>query len=431
MWSKNIYKYRKLLSILVILTFLSVQSPAKAVYGGSSALGSNLILTIASTKFARTPFCSASMLSERIVVTAAHCIVKDQGKYPELRFKLRDIYVTLPGINASKDDIESRVKVLKIIVKPGYINIWKPEIQDASTQRDDIAFLFLEKALVRNYSIKVASKEEVAKFVENEEVVEHYGYGLQKIDYSDGSPYKLNLKSIRGYPTTYDVNPLTQNNSTTTLRTNADGKALCPGDSGGPWYGEFDGEKKIIAVTVAAGGCRGEPPYYGYSLGTLIYPYLDLMEQEWLLFLKDEDKIKAELYAQSNRFEIARANGNLIISTGCHAADINSELQMFSNNNWEVVAESEGMTNSDKFCPSTHPATPWVIADIKNGSLLRWRYWSPGAFDVTSGSFIYTKTTPTINVELNAKKLIVCYKGKIKKIVTALKPKCPKGFTKK
>jgi len=307
----------KIISFIALMLTFGLLTSAQAIYGGVSALDSKLVLTIASSKTARSPFCSAAMLTERIVVTAAHCIVKDQGSYPDLRFKLGDVYVTQPGVNIGQDDFEARVKIVKVVVKPGYTNIWKPESGDESTQRDDIAFLFLEKSLIENYTINVASKEEVATFVSGEKMVEHYGYGMQKQNFTDGIPYTLSLKSIKGHPTLIDSHPRLKFDTTTTMFTKEDGRALCPGDSGSPWYGDFNGERKIIAVTVGASGCRSEPPYNGSTLGTLIYPYLELMGQEWEKFLKEEllraeeAKARVELEAKAKVEALEKAKPKL------------------------------------------------------------------------------------------------------------------------
>jgi hypothetical protein len=231
-----------------------------------------------------------------------------------------------------------------------------------------------------------------------------------------------------------------------------DGRALCPGDSGGPWYGEFTGEVKILAVTVGASGCRSEPPYKGNTLGTLIHPYLDFMEQEWRKFLLEEEALKAEQFEAINRFEISKKNGTLIISDGCHASGINAELQMKVGDDWIVIATSYGMVASDSSCPNTNPSTPWTAVDVKDKNLLRWRYWSPGNWDVLGTPFIYSKpilATPSPSQTISAKptptptristspspkklgsilKTITCYKGKISKKVTSKSPVCPKGY---
>jgi hypothetical protein len=66
----------------------------------------------------------------------------------------------MPGVDVTSDDLTTRVKVMKIVVVPGYDNIWKPELNDTRTQKDDIAFLFLEKPLIANYQIDVATQYE-------------------------------------------------------------------------------------------------------------------------------------------------------------------------------------------------------------------------------------------------------------------------------
>lgn len=450
---------KKLFFFFSSIVAITLFTPAEALYDGTSALGSKLVLTIATTKETRNPFCTAAMLTERIVVTAAHCVAKDQGEYPDLRFKTNEIYVTQPGVNVNTDDIETRVKILKVVYKPGYQNIWKPEIGDESTQRDDIAFIFLEKALIENYAIKIATFDEVEEFVKAGRDVIHYGYGLQKVNVQDGGPYTLKLKAMAGYPTKTDLNSKKRFNTSTAMFSKEDGRALCPGDSGGPWYGEIGGEIKILAVTVAASGCRSQPPYTGNTLGTLIHPYLEFMNQEWINFLAEEATLRAEMYQTNNRFEIAKKNGNLIVSTGCHASGISAELQIKSANNWKVISPSYGMVASDKSCPSTNPATPWTVADIPDNSLVRWRYWSPGSRDFFGEPFIYNKSfvnpvspTPTpsqsatplvspspsaqptsskkpfIVLEKSSKKTITCFKGKTVRKISAINPVCPKGF---
>jgi secreted trypsin-like serine protease len=64
-------------------------------------------------------------------------------------------------------------------------------------------------------------------------------------------------------------------------------QTACPGDSGGPVYGNFNSEEKIFAVQFGpyggGGGCDTKPWPDGRifkSRNTLIYPYIDLLRQE-------------------------------------------------------------------------------------------------------------------------------------------------------
>lgn len=119
--------------------------PAHAIYGGTDATGSPLVLTLLTSKNARVSFCSMALLTERIVATAAHCVIEDQGVAPNLRWKISDMYVSQPGADVTKDDINTRVQVQKVITRDDFINTWKPEIRDYRTQINDIAFLFFRE----------------------------------------------------------------------------------------------------------------------------------------------------------------------------------------------------------------------------------------------------------------------------------------------
>ena len=86
---------------------------------------------------------------------------------------------------------------MKIVVVAGYDNIWKPDQNDTRTQKDDIAFLFLEKPLVPKYQIEVATPFEVSQLKANHSPITHYGYGFQSKDKQDAMPYKITLNASK------------------------------------------------------------------------------------------------------------------------------------------------------------------------------------------------------------------------------------------
>lgn len=399
------------------------------------------------------------MLTERIVVTAGHCMAAEASSGGKLRFDTEQIWVTQPGAEMLVDDIGTRVKVAKVVLVPGYENYWDPAKRDRRTQRDDIAFIFLDQPLKSGYTIPIATASEVSQLKTSGGLISHFGYGLQEENKVNHAPYKLTLRALSDADSYLDANK--------TIFTREDGRALCPGDSGGPWYADFNGVTKILAVTVAAGGCRGNLDPRGATLGTLIHPYLDLMKTEWEKFLLEEVSLKksrqevaaAKMKAEEESkklIESARVNGTYIQdNSGCHARGVQAILQIKSTAGWTDFKAINGWADNPG-CPSTHPVQPWNIIEREPSLELRWRIWNPGAWEAFSQPFLHfpiPKAVPTPSPspmpfftpsptpsptatpsELIAtpspkpKVTITCIKGKTKKKIVGVKPKCPIGY---
>jgi hypothetical protein len=289
-----------LLSSLILLSNLA--SPASAVENGTSALG-DLRVVAPQPAGSRTPFCSAALLSEYILVSAAHCFTLNTGN-EDSPVRTEPYTVSLPGVDTSLDDLNTRVKVMKIVVPSGYDNIWKPDQGDTRTQIDDIAFLFLEKPLVPNYQIQVATQFEVRQLKANHSPVTSYGYGLQGKNQQDNKPYKITLNASKR-----NGNPIVDYEKMISLE--EVGGALCGGDSGGPSYAEINGVTKLVSDTVGAGGCRGIEQAESIDLHTLVAPYLELAKQEWEKYAQ-ENKITYSPIVAFNAIELGKEQEKVI-----------------------------------------------------------------------------------------------------------------------
>ena len=437
-------RHVKIVSIWVLILNLAL-TPVNAVYMGESAIGDQKVLTLAANKDSRNQFCSMAMLTDRIIVTAAHCMAAESSAGGKLRFDTSQIWVTQPGVDMSVDAISTRVKVSKVVLIPGYENFWDPGTNDRRTQRDDISFLFLDAPLVKDYSIQIATPTEIAQLKNSGGVITHYGYGLQEENKIDQRPYKLDLKVINVNDNNLDANK--------TIFTQEDGRALCPGDSGGPWYSDFNGVKKIVAVTVAAGGCRGNLNPRSATLGTLIAPYLQFMNEQWDKFLVEEELARksqeVEAAAKKKiaddlalRILNAKKDGTYMQdSSACHARGVQAALQLNGTNGWVDYMPVEGWAEASN-CDASHPVQPWNILLVSKPTELRWRIWNPGYWEAFTKAFIQNPPKVNQDPSLNnmtptpkpthtptAKTSIVCVKGKLIKKITAVKPICPKGYT--
>lgn len=433
---------KRTIAILIgLMATLLPSAPASAVYGGTEVTGSPLVLTLLTSKSSRTSFCSMSMLTERIVVTAAHCVIKDQGAAPELRWNISDIYVSQPGADVTRDDIETRVRVLKVVTRDDFINTWKPEINDRRTQINDIAFLFLEKPLVKGYSIPIATDAEINAAIARADLVTHYGYGLQTQNAQSHSPWTTQMPLVDGNAAHLD--------KTKVLYTREGPTAMCPGDSGGPLYINVGGVQKIAGVLVAASGCRGNPPYNGGTLGTRVAPYMDMAESAWKVFIANEMASTKAAENSANGINEKRieaiANGTYLAAGNCHAKGMNAEVQIQdATGQWNLLAPTIGWIPSVSTCPSTHPIEPWTIIKLDNSATLRWRFWT-SAWNIYGEVFKWNGTVnipirsssvvmgpktenPSVARKAVKKATITCSKGVLSKKISGTPPKCPAGW---
>ena len=267
----------------VVTLFVTSIPPALSIQGGDLALGDNRIVSLMPIWSSRASSCSAALLRERVVVTAAHCVT--QGNSELLNLDWDKSVVALPGVDIKTDDLVTRIGVKRIVRAAGYINVWNPDSGDYRTQVDDIAFLFLEKPLIPGHTIPVATLDEVSTIKKQGLVITHLGYGYQTSNSADGKPYRVDLLSNQKGSGRYRDKYGTD---WKTISSNETGpNALCPGDSGSPWYSKINGIEKIVAVTVGASGCGGSGS--NGTLGTVIAPYLPFLDSEWNIFVKEEE----------------------------------------------------------------------------------------------------------------------------------------------
>lgn len=307
-------------------------APASAVENGTLAQG-DIKVVAPQLSGDRRPYCSAALLSEYIVATAAHCFTQNTGG-EDSPLRVDPFTVSMPGVDVTSDDLTTRVKVMKIVVVPGYDNIWKPELNDTRTQKDDIAFLFLEKPLIANYQIDVATQYEANLLKENRSPITHYGYGLQAKDKQDGKPYKITLNA-----TTRSGNPTVDYDKM--FSTEEIGGALCGGDSGGPSYAVINGVTKLVGDTVGANGCRDGLNGRSIDMHTLTAPYLPLAKAEWEKYAL-ENKIT---YAPIRAFDAIALQAAQVKAAADKAALLKAQSDLIAANA-KAVADREALLKS-------------------------------------------------------------------------------------
>ncbi len=397
----------KLAIALGFALMTGLANPANAVVNGEQAVGSKYAVALVNRYAPESSLCSGAYLRPQVVVTAAHCVIKNGGRAGEYSTPLGNLYVSQAGADlSSAESKKSIVKVLKIWTSPTYFARWEPEKGLMETQVDDIAFLFLEKELDGPHVDRAASKEELTQYRSGSFSGYHIGYGcLGKKDNQ--------IISNKGLP--YRAGGMTASNRVSShipdldryLNTNSlPGQSICPGDSGSPLLADINGETVYIATIFAGGGwdrlLNGQPNIRGDATATVLWPYIPFLDQAWVEFQKEIRELEAvsnlaraaeakKIAQQKIAKSRARKAGTLYVSPGCHAVGINAELQILKSGRWQRLAGAK-VWETVKNCPASNPVAPWTTAKPPAKAKLRWRYWVVGGWDVTSDVFLANKT---------------------------------------
>jgi len=393
------------IKLLVLALFLGVFAlpPASAIVNGKEVIGSDFVVTLLPNGKNGEGFCTGVYFSERVIVTAAHCVIKNQGKAPELRFPIDNFYVSQPGINwKSKESKINSVRVLKIWTEPDYDNRWNPDMNQRETQINDVAFLFLEKPLESRYINRAANSAEIDEFKKGIGSAFHLGYGCvggkdsNSLIY-DGLPRRLD--GISGTSRSYPHFILKDRFLVVDYPV---GTSLCPGDSGSPLLLQ-KGDQVLYLGTIFAGGGWLEATANTAAQGaeasvTVFWPFQNTLNSEYSKFIAEE-KIKIELLELKAKQEVeieaqklrdreaaVLANTHYKDTSGCHSVGIQAELQILEQGAWKSLVSAKGW-DKDSACPATHPVRPWTIAEVEFDSSLRWHFWSAGQFDVFGNPF--------------------------------------------
>jgi V8-like Glu-specific endopeptidase len=368
---------KKLLVTLLTLTALTGYiAPAQAIENGDDATGSGFVVPIKTDQGnGKYSGCSGALIAPLIVVTAGHCVFDANG------LLTKNVYVGIAGSSASS--IALADKILTIQITSTFKNT--PTVSD-----DDLAFLTLGKPQTISTPLVLASEKKISEFKSATVSLKTFGYG----SYGNTSTEVVTTpKSMEG--TFSNINSIFTN-SANIVSTKAN---ACKGDSGSPVLNITDTQVTLVGIITAVKGSIN-------------------------CSQKSTDGTYLTLFTLIGRY------ANLVFAA---ATDVmNSQEQLLSSQKTQLSGKDSQLGQITTDLTDTRNELSSVQTTLANTTLNKEEIQIQlNTANATNKEIQTQLDTANATIEALKKKLpqtIMCIKGKLTQKVTAVMPKCPKGF---
>jgi secreted trypsin-like serine protease len=253
---------------LCIALIISLVTPtqATAIENGLDATGNQHVVKVLSTHSkGRVNVCSGGILSEYVVVTAAHCLNDESG------LMSKEIWILPPGSVSKKDASGGHVRETTWIQVDNTAITTTYQSTLTQVENDDLAFLVLSRPIELKVNTLIPSEDETGKLKTANASLRLYGYGYisDAGKTSDAPNYYIGRFDSRI--------PASIKNSGYATSTDA---ATCQGDSGGPVLSVTATAVTIVGVitggptSIRCGKKQADGKYY--TLFTYLSRYANL-----------------------------------------------------------------------------------------------------------------------------------------------------------
>jgi len=204
--------------------------------------------------------CAAAIVSDRVLVSAAHCF-NDKFKDSDWFVRVGDNYIT------DQDPSEQTFQVEKIIKHESFV----PLSQPGGDGRNDVALLLIRprKGFSRISFDKFVAPACLPHQDTNINIwryshCEIVGWGMQEYNNSDSYPDSVRGAQIKvGMVDWSDCDYLYNRDVEGTGKFCAGGEVdACQEDSGGPLMCEYNGQYQIVGIVSSGKGCGSYPGLY-------------------------------------------------------------------------------------------------------------------------------------------------------------------------
>ena len=365
--------------LLVAIAFINVL-PANAMMGGQDATGDERVVSIIMGSTNNQRHCSGALIAPRMVFTAAHCLARKSAQPKSGPLSDADVpsWVSSPGIVIPIGGTSDKVKVIAHFASPLFQDSGcdNGEKSKCHGPRYDFGILILEKPLGTK-TFNYATSEQISELNLAGSTVFSIGYGITSYAESQGlardiNPNKASANIRKSYIWQGGdelIKPFPTNMIVQTRM--PQDIYLGGGDSGSPIWFEKDGQWIYIA---AMSGVSGPSPATNPS---------DPIWENWFWGTKGVGGPGGSYYS-------AQAFPDVIEAANKFLAD-------------QIIVEEKAAAE----LKIKQDAEAKTAADLR------------------------AKQDAEAKAAALKKKTITCFKGKLVKKITAIKPACPKGYKKK
>lgn len=204
------------------------------------------------------PFCSGTLISPTVVLTAAHCVIGSQ--YP-----LIFVSFALDARETKPDDALSR-SVQSIIAHPDYVPN-DPVPYGPSYHGSDLALLKLTAKAPEGAKPVPIEQGDISQSAGLDVTLAGYGYTSFTEEADSGD-----IGVLRKVLAQTQDSAKWQSESGVLLYSGPNGLGACAGDSGGPMYRDNEGARYVVGITKGGGSC-GQSESSNDGLYTSLFPY--------------------------------------------------------------------------------------------------------------------------------------------------------------
>ena len=392
----------KVLGICISLVTLHLSVPSSAVEFGQDATGDPNAVKVGGG--------SGFLYSERIVLTVGHVIgAEDSGAVP---YWEREGVIYNPGIVTIAG--QKQYKVKKVLIPSTYT---KPDYAN-NIINDDNAVIILSEDIPMTKRAVFATEDQMQRFVREKSKVELVGYGITHgsqrpvTRINNRAPHKLTstlispeavLEFYRQYPVDWKkinkpgVYGIVKHRELKQSH-------ICDGDSGSVFFVEENNIRYVLGTTglgLVNNNCP--PPEYEYPFPSM--SWIDPNSK-----LRDLVKTAEKIVEEDKKREIVAAEEVRL------AAELKAKQEAEAKA--KVEAEAKAKAEQEAKAKAEEEANAKLEAESR----------------AKAEAEAKAKAEAETKAKLEASKkrsTITCVQGKLTKQVSAVNPKCPKGYKKK